>query len=100
RLAVRERRLADLRYRDETGGETERTVHPLALSFYPPTWLLVAWCELRSDFRSFRLDRVLAHGIRTETFAHEPGRTLADFIARMEAEPDGHRRRGADPSSA
>lgn len=85
RLAVRDRRMTRIRYRDQAGAETERTVRPLALSFYPPIWLLVAWCEVRGDFRTFRLDRVLDHETLTEVFSHEPGKTLADFVARMEA---------------
>lgn len=85
RHAVRDRRMTRIRYRDEPGAETERTVRPLALSFYPPIWLLVAWCELRRDFRTFRLDRVLDHETLAEVFSSEPGKTLADFIVRMEA---------------
>ena len=85
RHAVRDRRMTRIRYRDEPGAETERIVRPLALSFYPPIWLLVAWCELRRDFRTFRLDRVLDHETLAEVFSSEPGKTLADFIVRMEA---------------
>ncbi len=84
RLAVRDRRLVKIRYRDESGAETERTVRPLALSFYPPVWLLVSWCEARCDFRSFRLDRVLDHETLAEVFSPEPGKNLADFVARIE----------------
>ncbi len=86
RLAVRDRRVTRIHYRDEAGAETERAVRPLALSFYPPVWLLVAWCEVRRDFRSFRLDRVLGHETLAEVFSPEPGKTLADFVARMDAE--------------
>ena len=85
RLAVRDRRVVRIRYRDEAGAETERAVRPLALSFYPPLWLLIAWCEVRQDFRSFRLDRVLDHETLAEVFSPEPGKTLAEFVARMEA---------------
>jgi len=50
--------------------------------FYGPKWLLAAWCELRSDFRSVRLDRVAAVQTTDERFTPEPGRTLADFLDR------------------
>ena len=55
RWAVRDRRKVHFAYRDGSERATVRTVRPLALSFYGPVWLLVAWCELRDDFRSFRL---------------------------------------------
>ncbi len=101
RLAVRDRRLLRIRYRDERQAETERTVRPLALTFYPPLWMLVAWCEVRCDFRTFRLDRVLEHETLPDVFTPEPGKLLADFIARMDEEDrlDRERSRAADQSS-
>lgn len=87
RRAIRERRRVFLRYGDEAGRETERTVRPLALAFYPPVWLLLGWCELRDDFRNFRVDRCRAIELRSETFEPEPGRRLEDYLARLAAEP-------------
>ena len=49
-----------LHYRDEQGRETERTIWPIAIGYHEAVRLLAAWCELRSDFRSFRTDRVIA----------------------------------------
>lgn len=45
-------------------------------------WTLAAWCELRDDFRDFRLDRVKRIELLDEPFADEPGRTLRDLLAR------------------
>ncbi len=60
RQAIREARKLRLRYRSETGAETERTVWPVILGYDRTTGLLVAWCELRGAFRHFRIDRILA----------------------------------------
>jgi predicted DNA-binding transcriptional regulator YafY len=57
-------------------------VRPLALSFYGPVWLLAAWCELRQDFRSFRLDRMAELDVLDERFPPERGKTLQDFLKR------------------
>lgn len=86
RTAVAERVVVGLRYRDEQGRVSERTIRPLALSFYPPVWLVVGWCELREDFRSFRLDRMVGCEPTEQRFEPEAGRTLDDFLARMESE--------------
>lgn len=83
RAAVRDRAKLWIHYRDEKGSETRRVLRPLALAFYSPVWLLVAWCELRADFRTFRADRILALETLPERFAPEPGRTLADYLARF-----------------
>jgi len=83
RAAIRERLKVRLAYRDGEGRASERTVRPLALSFFPPVWLLTAWCELRQDFRAFRLDRFSDLEIAKEAFEDEAGKTLADFAARL-----------------
>jgi predicted DNA-binding transcriptional regulator YafY len=58
RRAIRAQRKARIRYADAEGRETERTIWPLALAFLARVRLLVAWCERRGDFRTFRVDRV------------------------------------------
>lgn len=67
-----------LDYRDEGGAATERVVRPLGLLFWGRTWTLVAWCELRDDFRAFRLDRI-ARETDGEPFRPERGKTLRDY---------------------
>lgn len=37
---------------------SSRVVWPIAVAYFDAVQLLVAWCELRSDFRYFRLDRI------------------------------------------
>jgi len=86
RRAIRDKRRVALRYSDEGGRESERTVRPLALAFHPPVWLLISWCELRSDFRNFRLDRIASCEATVECFTDEPGKSLADYLRRLELE--------------
>lgn len=69
-----------LSYRDEVGRASDRTVRPLALLYWGPVWTLVAWCELRADFRMFRVDRI-EQAIPRDAFTPEPGQTLQDFYA-------------------
>lgn len=83
--AVEARLRLRLSYRDEGGQASERWVRPLGLWFWAPAWTLVAWCELRDDFRMFRLDRIESMD-ECERFRPERGRTLADFYRKMEVE--------------
>jgi len=59
RKAIRTERRLRLCYRDEAGTASERVVWPFALAFFDRVRLLIAWCELRQDFRSFRTDRIV-----------------------------------------
>ena len=82
--AVEERRRLALAYIDAEDRTTERTVRPLGLWFWGKVWTLVAWCELRSDFRMFRLDRITTMDDGGEPFRPERGKTLTDFYRAME----------------
>lgn len=86
RRAVREQRKVRVGYTSEKGERTERTLWPMALAFFPPVWLLLAWCELRQDFRSFRVDRVDAIAFADERYPATPGRRLIDFLGRERTE--------------
>jgi predicted DNA-binding transcriptional regulator YafY len=83
REAAQVRRRVHLLYADADGRSSERTVWPLGCFYWGKVWTLAAWCELRGDFRSFRLDR-MAHLKTCEGpgahFAQGAGRTLVDFL--------------------
>jgi predicted DNA-binding transcriptional regulator YafY len=70
-------------YRDADGSATERLVWPLALHFWGQVWTLAAWCELRDDFRTFRIDRAEWVTATEEGYPQVAGRTLQDYLARV-----------------
>jgi predicted DNA-binding transcriptional regulator YafY len=81
--AAQERRIVLLAYSREDGQPSVRRVHPLALYFWGGTWTLAAWCELRTDFRSFRVDRVEHADSLDEYFIPRAGQTLADYLQKV-----------------
>ncbi|MDR3442435.1 MAG: YafY family protein [Legionella sp.] len=58
RKAMRLERKLQLTYQDAKDNATQRIIWPLALGFFEQVRILIAWCELRNDFRHFRMDRV------------------------------------------
>ncbi|WP_424814259.1 helix-turn-helix transcriptional regulator [Roseococcus sp. YIM B11640] len=60
RGAIRGGRKLGLRYADEQGRVSQRTVWPIAIGYLDAARILAAWCELRKDFRHFRTDRIEA----------------------------------------
>jgi predicted DNA-binding transcriptional regulator YafY len=87
--AVETRTVLRLDYSDEGGRGTSREVRPLGLWFWGKVWTLVAWCELRSSFRAFRIDRLTSVAPTERSFRPEKGKMLADFYRTMERE-GGH----------
>jgi predicted DNA-binding transcriptional regulator YafY len=82
-IAIRERRRVHIVYDALDGEVSERDLRPLGLYHWGKVWTLAAWCELRTDFRNFRADRISAIADCGDTFRHEPGKTLRDFLRRM-----------------
>jgi predicted DNA-binding transcriptional regulator YafY len=85
REAIVEGRRLAFDYKDEGGQPSRRTVRPLGLYFWGQRWTLAAWCEMREDFRNFRLDRVAGAAIGAR-FPDEPGKRLDDFLRSVKAE--------------
>jgi predicted DNA-binding transcriptional regulator YafY len=83
KLAIADHAVLRLSYADGDSKPSRRDVRPLALNFWGAVWTLVAWCELRSDFRSFRLDRIRKCDRTGASFTDEPGRTLDDFLRKV-----------------
>ena len=77
---IRAGRKLRIRYRDETGRETERVVWPVVLGYADTVRLLAAWCELRDDFRHFRTDRI----IQADFLDAAHGFTLPDLKIKWE----------------
>jgi predicted DNA-binding transcriptional regulator YafY len=84
--SIRDQHVAAIDYRREDGGASRRRIRPLGLFFWGGAWTVVAWCELRVDFRSFRVDRVDRLDILDERFPSEPEKSLRAFLSRMRAE--------------
>lgn len=85
RFAIAGQRKLQIAYQDESAKLSDRTLRPLGLHFWGRCWTLASWCEMRNDFRNFRLDRIQSLTALDTTFQDEPGRTLADFLKHMRA---------------
>lgn len=58
REAINDKRKLEMRYRRADEAFSRRVVWPLGLVFWGNVWTLLSWCELRGDYRTFRIDRI------------------------------------------
>ena len=86
RRAIKAHERVAITYIDPRGTESHRDIRPLALEKHAKISTLAAFCEARGDFRSFRVDRIVAVTLTGERYPDEPGRTLPDYRTRMETE--------------
>ncbi len=69
-------------YRRRDGEEAERTVEPHRLVALDGRWYLVAWDVRRTDWRTFRVDRITAPHVTGSRCARRrlPGGDAAEFV--------------------
>lgn len=84
RQAIRAGHKLVLTYRDEQERETQRTLWPFAVGYYETSRLIVAYCELRKDFRSFRTDRVTAAVFTEDRYPDRPASLRAKWRRRQD----------------
>ena len=86
RMAAESRHKLRIRYVDLKEMVSERTVRPLACFYWGEVWTLAAWCETRSGFRSFRVDRLQQVSVLPQRFRDEGGKTLAELLRSVQAD--------------
>jgi predicted DNA-binding transcriptional regulator YafY len=64
--------------------QTSREVRPLAIHLWRGCWTLLTWCELRNDFRNFRINRIVLISLTPRFFPVVEGEELDDFIKEMQ----------------
>jgi len=58
----------ELTYQKVGGALSNRKVEPAAIFSFDELWYMIAWCDLRDDYRSFRLDRIIDYKVMNEKF--------------------------------
>src|SRR4051812_26333424 len=77
---IRAGRKITLQYRDEQGRPSERIVWPVALGYLELARYLIAWCELREDFRHFRTDRIAGATLLDDRYPVRPSVLRAQWL--------------------
>ncbi len=69
----------------EKNETTKRRVEPVGIYYMGSHWYLIAWCQLRNDYRNFRTDKIKQLTITSETISkiHPP---LQSFMEQMSKE--------------
>ncbi|MEO6015267.1 MAG: YafY family protein [Devosia sp.] len=86
RDAIRKELKLRVAYRDDAGQETERVIWPFVIGFFEQTKTVGAWCELRSDYRHFRIDRIATLAATGERMPRRRLVLLKEWRERMSAE--------------
>lgn len=72
-------KLATIEYDSREKGITVRDVEPMALVYKDRRRQLVAFCHLRNEYRSFRLDRLNLIKLKQEEFQRRQDFNISEF---------------------
>ncbi len=88
--AIFKKQLVEVEYKRQYGDEvTRRKIEPYGLLVMGRNWYLAAWCRLREDYRTFRLDRFESYKTTGDLIDSSNGRSLKDFYdLRLHKEKD------------
>jgi len=82
RQAIRTERKIGISYRDKDGVPTRRTIWPFGVGFFEKTRVVMAWCELREDYRHFRTDRIVTLNVSERRYPRRRQAMLKDWRER------------------
>lgn len=81
-LSMKEKRSVSMVYRALGAKEAmERIVDPYGLVFYDGVWILIGYCHLRRDLRSFAMDRIIDLKERFLYFEIRGGFDLGEYVS-------------------
>jgi predicted DNA-binding transcriptional regulator YafY len=83
RAWIRFGRKITLIYLDAGNNRTARVIWPIVVGYHEAVRLLIGWCELRKDFRSFRIDRIIAATFMDERYPARPSQLRAKWLASL-----------------
>lgn len=81
--SIRGKQKLEIAYRDESNQPTQRIIWPMGLVYWGSTWTIVAWCELRDDYRMFRLDRIQALTVLESHFQAKSDQSLEHYLSQF-----------------
>ncbi len=87
RWTRQERKLA-IRYLDDAGIPSLRTVWPILIGYGATSRMLIAWCELRDGFRMFRTDRLKAVEFLDQPYPEVRAELRRRWLTMMETNHD------------
>ncbi len=81
--SITERKVLHLHYFAHYNEKTsERNIEPIGIYFIDGAWHLIAYCQLREDYRDFRMDRIISLEPAGQTFKRRE-LTLQEYLQQM-----------------
>jgi predicted DNA-binding transcriptional regulator YafY len=88
--SVAEKNVLNIEYfANHTQEGTSRNIEPIGIYFSGTYWHLIAYCQMRQDYRNFRIDRISNINITTLSFQKEH-QSLKSYLSQISTEEKLH----------
>lgn len=77
--AISEQTQIKIAYQSLKNELSERTIEPIGLVFYAFSWHLIGYCQLREDYRDFKVERIKELRSTSIPFKTTPHISLSDY---------------------
>nr|WKN38469.1 YafY family protein [Tunicatimonas sp. TK19036] len=82
--ALLSRKVLEMDYYSPGSGQfTRRGIEPMGMVYYGDAWHIIAYCQLRQDYRDFRLDRMSKLHITDQRYHLRDRMTLEQYLNRQ-----------------
>ncbi|HEY6953728.1 MAG TPA: YafY family protein [Flavisolibacter sp.] len=78
--AISAKHIVEMEYKNNNHEVSKRIVEPIGLIFYAFSWHLIAWCHMRSEYRDFKIVRILKLKSTGESFGKQDHIALTDYM--------------------
>jgi predicted DNA-binding transcriptional regulator YafY len=86
--ALGKQQVLQMEYRAAQSNEfTRRNVEPIGIYHNNGTWYLIAWCQLRGDYRNFRTDRIRNMQVTGTGYNKSRHITLQQYLEKYNSDP-------------
>lgn len=79
--AILNKQVIEIDYCNNLSEISKRCVEPIGLIFYAMNWHLIAWCQLRNDYRDFKVSRISKLKITGSCFVGKVHIALKDYMS-------------------
>ena len=83
RAAIEQKNPLAIEYSDANEKFSQRNIEPLGLVYWGAKWTIIAYCQHRSDYREFRLDRILTCQTMPIHYELTANKSLQDYLSKM-----------------
>lgn len=82
--AISSRTIIEMEYKNKEEKSSSRQAEPIGLVFYALTWHMIAWCHLRTEYRDFKVSRIVKIRDTETPFKKTDHLTLEGFMKSRE----------------